>query len=112
MYYKAVLWASQNKIVSGNKDGTFKPNGNITREELAIMLYNYAKFKGKDMSKTDDLSKFSDKNKVASYAKTAVKWAVANGVITGSGGKLNPKGNATRAEAASMIYKYCDKIGR
>ena len=111
-YYKAVLWASQNKIVSGNKDGTFKPNGNITREELAIMLYNYAKFKGKDMSKTDDLSKFSDKNKVASYALTAVKWAVANNVITGSNGKLNPKGTATRAETASMIYKYCDKVGR
>ena len=111
-YYDAVVWAAKNKIVSGYSDGRFGPNDYITREQLAIMLYNFAKYKGKDLTKTNDLSAFSDSNKVASYAITQVKWAVGSGVITGTNGKLNPKGNATRAEAASMIYKYCENIGR
>ena len=76
------------------------------------MLYNYAKYRGKNVSKLGNITTFSDYKKVASYATTAVRWAVGNGVITGSNGKLNPKGNATRAEAASMIYKYCSKVGR
>ena len=111
-YYKAVLWAAKNGVVSGNKDGTFKPNDYITREQLAIMLYNYATYKGKDVSATNNLSAFTDRTKVAGYALGPVKWAVANSVITGSNKKLNPKGTATRAEAASMIYKYCTKVGK
>ena len=92
--------------------GKFGPTDNITREQLAVILYKYAKYKGKDVSKTNDLSAFSDKGKVASYALKQVKWAVGAGVITGSNGKLNPKGNATRAEVAAMMEKYCKKVGR
>ena len=76
------------------------------------MLYKYAKYKGKNVSKLGDITTFSDYKKVASYATTQMKWAVGVGVITGSNNKLNPKGNATRAEAASMIYKYCSKVGK
>lgn len=108
-YYNAVIWAANNKIVNGHKDGTFKPNDNITRQDLAVILNNYAKYKGKDVSKTNDLSEFIDKNKVSNYALSAMQWAVGTGVITGNAQTktLNPKGNATRAESAAMIQKYC-----
>ena len=111
-YYNAVVWASKNNIVSGYKDGRFGPTDNITREQLAVILYKYARYKGKDISKTNDLKSFTDAGKVASYALKQVKWAVASGVITGSNAKLNPKGNATRAEVAAMMEKYCKKVGR
>ncbi len=111
-YYKPAIWAAEKKIVSGYNDGRFGPSDNITREQLAIILYKYAKYKKKDVSKTTELTAFSDSNKVASYALKQVKWAVASGVITGSNGKLNPKGNATRAEVAAMMEKYCKKVGK
>ena len=116
-YYKAVKWAADNKIVSGYDNGKFGPNNNITREQLAVILYNYARYKGKDLSKTDDLKGFSDSNKVASWATKQVKWAVGSGVITGNENKdgtktLNSKGNATRAEVAAMIQKYIIKVGK
>ena len=111
-YYKAVRWAAANKIVNGNNNGTFNPTGYITREQLAIMLHNYAKYKGKNVSASGDLTKFTDYKNVASYALNAMKWAVGSKVITGSNGKLNPKGTATRAETAAMIQKYCINVGR
>ena len=111
-YYKAVLWAAENDIVNGYKNGNFGPNDNITREQLAIMLYNYANYRGKNVSKLANITSFTDYKKVASYATTAVEWVVGAGVITGSNNKLNPKGNATRAEAASMIFKYCENVGK
>ena len=111
-YYNAVLWASQNNIVSGYSNGKFGPNDNITREQLAVILNKYAKYKKKNTSQTNNLNSFSDKSKVSSWALNQVKWAVGAGVITGSNGKLNPKGSATREETASMIYKYCTKVGK
>ena len=112
-YAKAIKWAVDNGIVHGY-DGTtkFGPNDNIIRQDLAGILRNYAKYKGKDVNVTADLTKFSDYKKVDSYAKPAVQWAVGKGVITGNDdGTLNPKGNATRAEASAMIQKYCNKVG-
>ena len=110
-YYKAVKWATDKKIVSGYNTGKFGPNDNITREQLAVIFNKYAKYKGKNVSATNNLSGFSDKNKVSSYATAQVKWAVGAGVITGTADKkLNPQGSATRAEAASMLYKYSTKI--
>ena len=113
-YAKAVKWAVDNGIVHGY-DGTtkFGPNDNIIRQDLAGILRNYARYKGKDITPTGDLTKFSDNNKVDSYAQTSIKWAVGKGVITGNAdGTLNPKGNATRAEAAAMLQKYCNRVGR
>ena len=116
-YYKAIKWATDKKIVSGYDNGKFGPNDNITREQLAVILYNYAKFKGKNTSASDNLNGFTDKTKVSSWALAQVKWAVGAGVITGNENKdgtktLNPKGNATRAEVAAMLEKYCKKVGR
>lgn len=107
-YYDAVKWASANKIVNGYSDGKFKPNNNITREQLAIMLYNYAKYKGKNGKAPTEISKYIDYKKVNDYAIESVKWAISNKIISGkeNGTKIEPQGNATRAEAAAMIQNY------
>ncbi len=112
-YYTAVKWASDKKIVSGYKNGNFGPNDPITREDLSVILCKYAKYKGKNLSKSNNLSAFSDRNKISSYALPQMKWAVGVGVITGNkNGTLNPRGTATRAEAAAMIQKYCVNVGK
>ena len=114
-YTDAVLWASESKIVSGKGNSIFDPDGAVTREELAIMMQNYAKYIGKNVSASYDLSRFADANEVDWWATDAVKWACANGVIKGSdeGGKLylNPKGNATRAQIAVIFENFCKKYG-
>ena len=113
-YAKAVKWAVDNGIIHGyGGTNKFGPNDNILRQDLAGILRNYAKYKKKNVNVTSDLSKFKDYKKIDSYANSSMQWAVGKGVITGNtDGTLNPKGNATRAEAAAMIKKYCDKIGR
>ena len=116
-YYDAVVWAAEKGIVHGYGNGsTFGPDDAITREDLAVILRNYAQYKGKNVNVATYLgANFSDGTKVSTHAKTAMQWAVGTGVITGndttSGKKtLTPQGTATRAEAASMIYKYCTKV--
>ena len=113
-YYSAVMWASKNRVVNGFKDGTFKPNENITRQDLAVILNNYAKYKNKDISKKGDISEYTDANKISKYAFSAMEWAVGTKVITGNAQTqtLNPKGNATRAEAAAMLEKYYINVER
>ena len=109
-YYVAIKWAAKNNIVSGYSNGNFGPNDPITREQLAVILNQYCKYKGKYKAAKADYSKFSDSNEISDFAKWGMNWAVGTGVINGANGKLNPKGTATRAETASMIYKYCIKI--
>ena len=109
-YYSAVLWASNNKIVNGYTNGKFGANDNITREQLAVMLSNYCKYKGKYKATNANYSKFSDSGKISGFAKTGMNWAVGNKIVNGSNGKLNPQGTANRAEAAAMIYNYCNRI--
>ena len=111
-YYNAVRWATKNKVVSGYNSGKFGPDDNITREQLATILCNYAKYKGKNVNATANTSKFTDWSKVTGYARPAMQWAVSKGVITGKSGgtKVDPQGTASRAEAAGMIYNYCLKI--
>lgn len=103
-YANAVLWASQKEIVSGYGNGIFQPNSDVTREQMAVMLYNYA---GKPAT-SGALSAFTDADHVSFWAENAIKWAVENKIISGKGnGILDPKGTATRAEAATMLMKYC-----
>ena len=109
-YYNAVLWASSNKIVNGYSNGKFGADDNITREQLAVMLSNYCKYKGKYKATNTNYSKFSDSGKISGFAKTGMNWAVGNKIVNGSNGKLNPQGTANRAEAAAMIYNYCNRI--
>ena len=104
-YEKAVAWASENGIVSGEGGGRFGPDGKITREQAAKILYSYAVKYGKDVSiRPGALSGFSDQGKISSWAQEAMEWAVSHGVLNGSGGKLNPGGTASRAEVAQIFY--------
>ena len=111
-YYNAVNWAASKKIISGYGNGKFGPNDKITREQLAVILRNYALYKEKNVSARTDLNKFIDNKNISSYAKDAVSWAVANKVISGKaeGTKVDPHGKATRAETAAMLYNYCMNI--
>lgn len=84
----------------------------MTREQLAIMLNNYCVYKNKYKKINGNLNQFKDSAKISSYAKNSINWATGVGIITGNNGNINPKGTTTRAEAASMIYKYCIKVGK
>jgi hypothetical protein len=109
-YTDGVLWAAENGIVSGVGGGLFDPNGKITREQLAVMLYNYAKFAGIDISGSDSLSGFADGASVSSWAGGALAWAVSEGLINGKpGGLLEPKASATRAEVATILQRFLEK---
>ena len=109
-YTDAVAWAAVNGIVGGVGDGKFDPNGNITREQMAAILYRYSESKGFDTSKTGDLNTFPDAAKLSDWAKTAYSWAVGEGLITGNDGKLDPQGNATRAQVATILMRFINKI--
>jgi len=114
-YYNAIIWASKNGIVNGYDDGTFSPNANITRQELAVMLANYCRFKGKYVKPdTNILNSFKDNDKIAPWAKESVAWAVSSKVISGAenGTKVNPRNTATRAEATTMLKNYLDSINK
>ena len=113
-YYEAVKWAEKTGVVHGYDTGKFGPNNNISREQLATILNNYAKYKKKDTSASTDLSKFTDNGRISSYAREAVSWAVAKKIISGkdNGTRVDPSGRATRAEAAAMIQNYCYNVGR
>ncbi|MDR0916856.1 MAG: S-layer homology domain-containing protein [Oscillospiraceae bacterium] len=101
-YTNAVIWANSKGIVTGYGNGKFGTNDDVTREEIAVMLYRYAG----SLAASGNLSAFSDANKVSSWATSAMKWAAANHIINGSDGKLNPKSAATRAEVAQMLKNY------
>lgn len=106
-FYKAVVWAKNNGISQGNKDGTFGVGNNITREALALMLYKYAQLKHIKTAVTPGASDgYADSSKISSYAKTAMDWAITQGIMSGKGGnRLDPTGKATRAEFAVMLKK-------
>lgn len=102
-YNSAVYWAMKNQIVNGYGNRTFAPNGSITREQLAVMLWRYAG----SPAPTNSSLNFSDANQIRTYALDAFRWAVGSGIINGVGNnQLNPGGTATRAQAAQMLKKY------
>ena len=104
---KAIAWAQETGVVNGYEDNTFRPNRAVTREELAQMLYNYAKVKGYDLTTSGDLTAFPDGSKVSVWAKTAMAWANGNQLINGfEDDTLRPGGNSTRAQAASILMNF------
>ena len=110
-YEKAVVWASQNNIVSGYTDGTFRPDAPVTREQLASILYRYTLYRGQDVSagETTSLTGYGDAQTVSNYALPAMRWACGTGILQGANGKLNPSGLATRAQLAAMLHRYLTK---
>lgn len=109
-YYDAVLWAAENDIVNGYPGNVYGPNDDITREQMAAILYRYAQFKGIDVSAQGDLSKFTDGDSVSSWAVEEMQWAVAVGLMQGYNNMLEPLDTATRAEVAQVFLNYCTKI--
>ena len=102
----AVTWASKNGIVTGVDVGVFNPNGAITREQLATILYRYAEYVGEDVSARASLSRFTDTGSISAYARDAMSWAVAEGILDGrTATELAPTGECTRAEVATMIAR-------
>lgn len=112
-YANAVAWANANGIVSGYGSGKFGPNDKVTREQLAAILYRYAQYKKYDVSVGEDTNilSYNDAQSISSYAIPAIQWACGAGVVTGkSGSKLDSKGNATRAEVAAMLMRFCENV--
>lgn len=104
-YYKAVLWAYSKGIVTGNTATTFNPEGNISRQDIAVILYRYAG----NPTATGSVTSFTDNAKIDAYALTAMKWAVGSGIIGGSNNKLTPTGQASRAQVAAMLHRFFTK---
>ena len=110
-YTSAVIWATQNGIVSGYGNGYFGTNDIVSREQMATILFRYAKSKDYDTSLVKDIGGFTDSDQVASYAKRALQWAYANGIIGGtSETTLSPKGSATRSQVATILMRFDEKI--
>lgn len=108
-YARAVAWAAENSVVKGYGDGSFGPEDPITREQLAVMLWRYAQFKGLDVSQGEDTNilSYTDVDQAGEWAIPALQWAVGSGVMKGKGGSvLDPQGQATRAEVATMLTRF------
>lgn len=112
-YADAVAWASANDIVTGYSEEKFGPDDSITREQFAAILYRYAQYKKIDVTATADLSGYADAAQISAYAETAMKWANGEGLITGvTDTMLKPAGNATRAQAATILMRFCEEVAK
>jgi len=110
-YTDAVIWAEEHDIVNGIGSGKFAPNRNITREQMAAVLFRYAEYKQYDTSKADGLSRFSDFGEISAYALKPLKWANAEDLITGrTATTLAPKGTAKRAEVAAILHRFVENM--
>ncbi|MEN6312953.1 MAG: YDG domain-containing protein [Clostridiaceae bacterium] len=111
-YEQAVAWASANGISNGIGSSSFAPDNALSREQLAVMLYNYARYKGLDVTVADSgvLNAYTDADSVSSWAEDAMKWAVSLGIISGDGTGLDPQGNATRAQIAVMLQRFVENV--
>ena len=109
----AITWAAQNDIVAGIGGGLYDPDSNVTREQFAVMLYKYARFKGYDLTATGDLSQFPDAGSISSWAETALSWANGKGLINGhENGTIDPKGSTIRAQAASIMANFDQNVAK
>ena len=114
MYYEApIAWAAANGIVNGYSADKFGPDNPITREQMAAILYRYAQYKGIDVSAKADLNKYNDAAKVSDWAKDAIAWTVQEGIFNGVGdGLLSPETQATRAQIAAILHRFCENIAK
>lgn len=110
-YAKAIAWAYENKIAFGVTETEFKPNQNVTREQMAAFLARYAQYQGVYVEAAQDLSRFPDAGKTSKYAVPYMAWAAENGIIEGVGTGLNPTGTAVRSQAATIIMRYDSIFG-
>lgn len=110
-YASAVNWAAANGVVSGVSETGFGPNNALTREQLALILYRFAQYKGYDVTGTSDLAAYADGSSVSGWAAEAMSWAVDAGLISGVGGnQIAPTGTATRAQVAQILMNFCENV--
>ena len=109
-YEDAVTWAADNGIVNGTSASTFSPNANVTREQMAAILYRYAQYKKYNTAASSSLNGFTDQASVSGYATASLEWAVAEKLVNGSAGKLMPTGNATRAQVAAILHRFVENV--
>ena len=109
-YKTAVNWAAANGIIGGYDAEHFGPDDYVTRQQMAAIMYQYAKYKGYDTEANGSLEQFKDASSVASYAETAMKWAVGHKIIAGTGSGLEPKGNASRAQVAVVLKAFNENM--
>lgn len=109
-YEDAVTWAADNGIVNGTSTTTFSPNANVTREQMAAILYRYAQYKKYNTAASSGLNGFTDHASVSGYAAASLEWAVAEKLVNGSNGKLMPTGNATRAQVAAILHRFVENV--
>lgn len=100
------MWTKESGVISGYEDGRFAPADEITREQMALMMFRYAKYLQQDTSKREDLSGFPDMDRVSGFAREAVEWAVGEGLITGDQGRINPQETAERGQCAMIIMRF------
>lgn len=109
-YEQAIAWASENGIVTGFDSSTFAPDRAITREQLAAILFRFAAYRGMDaVTLRENLSSFQDQAAISAYAVSALNWAVGEGLMQGTGDKLEPTGSATRAQVAAMLRRFIQR---
>ena len=106
----AVAWAYENGVVKGMSATSFAPLQEITREQLAAILYRYAQYRKLDTDASAKLNSFTDADSVSAYASEALGWAVSEGLINGASGKLMPKGDATRAQVAAILHRFVKNV--
>ena len=112
-YADAAAWAQSMGVITGYDNGAFGPDDPLTREQLTLILYNYARLKGYDISARGDLSAFTDGDSTSSWARESMTWAVGAGLLSGQGmGMLAPTGTATRAEVAQIMMNFCETIAK
>ena len=111
-YEDAVTWAADNGIVNGTSITTFSPNANVTREQMAAILYRYAQYKKYNTAASSSLNGFTDQASVSGYATASLEWAVAEKLVNGSAGKLMPTGNATRAQVAAILHRFVENVAK
>ena len=111
-YEDAVTWAADNGIVNGTSTSTFSPNTNVTREQMAAILYRYAQYKKYNTAASSSLNSFSDHTSVSGYAVASLQWSVAEKLVNGSNGKLMPTGNASRAQVAAILHRFAENVAK
>jgi hypothetical protein len=112
-YTEAVIWAETNGIVTGVSETEFAPNENVTREQMATILYRYAKTKGYTLDTATDLSVFTDINEISRFAIDAIRWANKTELVNGtSETMLSPKATATRAQVAAILMRFCENVAK
>ena len=112
-YASPVAWAAEKGLVTGHEDGSFRPDQALTREQLVVILYRYARLKGYDTAKGKKNTDFTDKTIIEPYAQEAVEWAASIGLVNGyQDGSFRPGGKAARAEVAVILTRFCQDVAK